>query len=139
MAKSSSKAQFICQSCGSVAPRWQGKCESCGEWNSITEERIESAPKGLGASAKGNVIQFEDLKSESPDLPRSVSGISEFDRVVGGGLVPGSAVLIGGDPGIGKSTLLLQLVCILANKNVQCALNLKEPSKERFNILLATI
>ncbi len=121
MAKSSSKAQFICQSCGSVAPRWQGKCESCGEWNSITEERIESTPKGLGSSTKGNVIQFEDLKSESPDLPRSVSGISEFDRVVGGGLVPGSAVLIGGDPGIGKSTLLLQLVCILANKNVQCA------------------
>ncbi len=115
------KAQFICQSCGSVAPRWMGKCEGCGEWNSIVEERIESAPKGLGSKKNGNVIQFEDLKSESPDLPRAVSGMGEFDRVVGGGLVPGSAVLIGGDPGIGKSTILLQLVCTLANKGVQCA------------------
>jgi DNA repair protein RadA/Sms len=115
------KAQFICQSCGSVAPRWQGRCESCGEWNSIVEERIETAPKGLGASKSGNVIQFEDLKSESPTLPRSVSGISEFDRVTGGGLVPASVTLIGGDPGIGKSTLLLQLVCTLAKKNVSCA------------------
>ncbi len=115
------KPQFMCQSCGSLAPRWQGKCEGCGEWNTIVEERVEAAPKGLGASKKGNVIQFEDLKSESPELPRAISGISEFDRVVGGGLVPGSAVLIGGDPGIGKSTIILQLVCTLANKNVKCA------------------
>ena len=121
MAKSA-KAQFICSQCGSVAPRWQGKCESCNAWNSIVEERAEIVPKGLGASKnKGSVIQFEDLKSESPELPRSVSGMSEFDRVTGGGLVPGSAVLIGGDPGIGKSTLLLQLTCILANKNIRCA------------------
>lgn len=115
------KAQFICQSCGNVTTKWQGKCEACGEWNTITEERVESAPKGLGTKKKGNVIQFEDLKSISLDLPRAISGISEFDRVVGGGLVPGSAVLIGGDPGIGKSTILLQLVCTLANKNVKCA------------------
>lgn len=120
MAKAA-KAQFICQSCGSVYPRWNGKCEACGEWNTITEERLEAAPKGLGSTKKGNVIQFEDLKSASPDLPRAVSGIGEFDRVTGGGLVPGSAVLIGGDPGIGKSTILLQLVCTLANKNIQCA------------------
>ena len=115
------KAQFICQSCGSVTPRWVGKCESCGEWNSIIEERVEAAPKGLGTSKKGNVIQFEDLQAESPDLPRAVSGMAEFDRVTGGGLVPGSAILIGGDPGIGKSTLLLQLTCIMAKKNVRCA------------------
>jgi len=98
-----------------------GKCESCGEWNSIVEERVESLPKGLGVAKKGRVIAFEDLKSESPDLPRAVSSISEFDRVTGGGLVPGSVTLIGGDPGIGKSTILLQLVCILAQKNVKCA------------------
>ncbi len=120
MAKAA-KANYICQSCGSVYPRWIGKCESCGEWNTITEERVEAAPKGLGTAKKGNVIRFEDLKAESPDLPRAVSGIGEFDRVTGGGLVPGSAVLIGGDPGIGKSTILLQLVCTLANKNTKCA------------------
>lgn len=79
------------------------------------------APKGLGSAKKGTVIQFEDLKSESPDLPRAVSGISEFDRVTGGGLVPGSVTLIGGDPGIGKSTILLQLTCTLAQKNIKCA------------------
>ena len=120
MAKAA-KAQFICQACGAVSARWQGKCESCGEWNSIVEERIESAPKGLGTTKSGTVIQFEDLKSESPELPRAVSGIGEFDRVTGGGLVPGSVTLIGGDPGIGKSTILLQLVCTLANWNVTCA------------------
>lgn len=119
------KSQFICSKCGTVHSRWQGKCEGCGAWNTIEEERVEAMPKGLGAvtksSNKGSVIQFEDLKAESPDLPRAVSGIGEFDRVLGGGLVPGSAVLIGGDPGIGKSTILLQLTCTLANKNVSCA------------------
>jgi len=120
MAKAA-KAQFVCQSCGAVSARWQGKCEACGAWNTIVEERVESAPKGLGASKSGTVIEFEDLKSESPDLPRAVSGIGEFDRVTGGGLVPGSATLIGGDPGIGKSTILLQLVCTLANRNMRCA------------------
>jgi len=120
MAKAA-KAQFICQACGAVSPRWQGRCEACGEWNTIVEERQEAAPKGLGTSKSGNVIAFEDLKTESPDLPRAVSGINEFDRVTGGGLVPGSATLIGGDPGIGKSTILLQLVCTLSNKNVRCA------------------
>lgn len=129
------KAQFICQDCGSVASRWQGKCESCGAWNTIVEERVEAAPKGLGASkAKGTVIQFEDLKAESPDLPRAVSGIGEFDRVTGGGLVPGSAVLIGGDPGIGKSTLLLQLTCTLANKNIRCAYISGEESTDQVRL-----
>lgn len=119
------KLNYICQTCGSVSSRWMGKCEGCGEWNTIIEERIEAVPKGMNAGAagkkSGNVIQFEDLKSESPDLPRAVSGISEFDRVTGGGLVPGSVTLIGGDPGIGKSTLLLQLTCILAQKGAKCA------------------
>lgn len=129
------KAQFICQECGSVAPRWQGKCEACNAWNSIVEERVEAAPKGLGVSkVKGTVIQFEDLKTESPDVPRAVSGIGEFDRVTGGGLVPGSAVLIGGDPGIGKSTLLLQLTCTLANKNIRCAYISGEESTDQVRL-----
>ena len=115
------KKSYVCQSCGAVSSRWAGKCESCGEWNSIAEEVVEaSVPKGMGG-AKGRKIDFVSLSDPArSDYPRHVSGIEEFDRVVGGGLVPGSAVLIGGDPGIGKSTLLLQLVCSLSQKSVRC-------------------
>lgn len=120
MAKSSKS--YVCQACGAVTPRWAGKCEACGAWNSIVEEIVEaSAPKGLGAKKKGNVIQFVDLKTDQKTrLPRNITKIHEFDRVTGGGLVPGSAILIGGDPGIGKSTLLLQVMCHLANQGKTC-------------------
>ncbi len=113
---------FICQNCGAMHSRWSGKCESCGEWNSIAEEALEAAlPKGMGAK-KGRAVEFVDLKGERADrLPRHITGIAEFDRVAGGGLVPGSAILIGGDPGIGKSTLLLQVMCTLAKRGVACA------------------
>jgi DNA repair protein RadA/Sms len=107
MARSSST--FVCQSCGAVHSKWSGKCESCGAWNSITEEG--SAPP-IGTAAvkrnKGRVLALEDLKTEDKPPPRRVTGVNEFDRVTGGGLVPGSALLIGGDPGVGKSTLILQ-------------------------------
>src|ERR1700761_1693757 len=107
MAKSSSS--FACQSCGATAPKWSGKCEACGGWNTITEE---GAAPPIGSSAtrrvKGRKFAFEDLKTEDAPPPRRVTGIAEFDRVCGGGLVPGSALLVGGDPGIGKSTLILQ-------------------------------
>lgn len=124
MAKSSKT--YVCQSCGAVSHRWAGKCESCNEWNSITEEVVESSPKGLGSGSggrkKGRRIEFADLKGEGQDkqYPRYVSGIKEYDRVCGGGMVPGSAILIGGDPGIGKSTLLLQTVCALAKAGTSC-------------------
>lgn len=121
MAKS--KSSFICQSCGAVSSRWAGRCESCGEWNTIVEEAAETSapPKGLGTKAKGRAIELADLKGEDhTQLPRLISGIGEFDRVTGGGLVPGSAILIGGDPGIGKSTLLLQVVCALGRRNAKC-------------------
>ncbi len=113
---------YVCQSCGAVASRWAGKCDSCGEWNTITEERAETgAPKGLGAK-KGRAVSFASLKGENAERPpRRASGIAEFDRVCGGGLVPGSVLLIGGDPGIGKSTLLLQVVCALGLKGARCA------------------
>lgn len=122
------KAQkiYVCQSCGAVHPRWSGKCDACGAWNSITEEASQAAgpPKGLSANAnkKGRVIEFVTLAGQqgSKPYPRHVTGIKEFDRVTGGGLVPGSAILIGGDPGIGKSTILLQAVCALAAKNTRC-------------------
>ncbi|MEM6811090.1 MAG: DNA repair protein RadA [Pseudomonadota bacterium] len=113
--------QYCCQSCGAVTSKWSGKCESCGEWNTITEEIVASVPKGLGTKRKGNLLQTAPLKGEqSAKKPRHATDIAEFDRVTGGGLVTGSAILIGGDPGIGKSTLLLQAVCKLAQKNKSC-------------------
>ena len=111
---------YVCQSCGSSTPKWAGKCEACGGWNTLAEETIASGPpKGLGAShergkPKAGRIDFVPLKGAREHVPRRLSGIGEFDRVLGGGLVPGSATLVGGDPGIGKSTLLLQAVCQLA-------------------------
>ncbi len=117
-----SRSSFICQNCGSVTSRWGGKCEACGEWNCIVEEVAEATPpKGLGTKARGRSLELLDLRGEDHQrLPRLVTGIAEFDRVTGGGLVPGSALLIGGDPGIGKSTLLLQAVCALGRKNARC-------------------
>src|SRR6202012_1349442 len=107
MAKSSTS--FVCQSCGAVTAKWAGKCEACGGWNTITEEGV-APPLGSGATrrAKGRRITLEDLKSEDAPPERRPTGIAEFDRVTGGGLVPGSALLVGGDPGIGKSTIILQ-------------------------------
>ncbi|MGE3334493.1 MAG: DNA repair protein RadA [Rhodospirillaceae bacterium] len=114
MAKSS--ASFVCQNCGATYTKWAGKCDACGEWNTIVEEAPrESAPKGLGGKT-GRKIAFVDLKTQGAPPPRRITGIGELDRVCGGGLVPGSAILVGGDPGIGKSTLLLQASGVLAAK-----------------------
>jgi len=115
MAKAS-KA-FVCQACGAVTTRWCGKCAACGEWNSIIEETASpSGPPALIAikGGKGRPASFESLQVETLDAPRLPTSMAEFDRVLGGGLVPGSAVLVGGDPGIGKSTLLLQAAARLA-------------------------
>ncbi len=132
------KAQksYICQSCGAVTSRWAGKCESCNEWNTITEEITEGAvPKGLSGKQKGNVIDFVDLKHDSSKIyPRHQTRIAEFDRVTGGGLVPGAAILIGGDPGIGKSTLLLQAVCALNANNVSCVYISGEESTDQIRM-----
>src|SRR5688572_18292704 len=106
--------RYVCQSCGASHTKWSGRCEACDAWNAIVEEvPIESAPKGLGGG-KGRSIQFETLDGGDTEIERITTGIKEFDRVLGGGLVPGSAVLVGGDPGIGKSTLLLQAAAELA-------------------------
>ena len=113
---------FVCQQCGAVSPKWAGKCDDCGAWNTLVEEHKE-APSGPGKRVTGRRIVLEALNlSDRPEPPpRMQSGISEFDRVSGGGLVPGSATLIGGDPGIGKSTLLLQLTCKLAATDLKAA------------------
>jgi len=107
-------ANYVCQACGAASTKWAGRCEGCGEWNTLAQESApESAPKGLGAK-KGRRIEFQGLKGSSPHPPRQVSGIKEFDRVTGGGMVAGSALLVGGDPGIGKSTLLMQIAAALS-------------------------
>ncbi len=112
--------RYVCQSCGAVHNKWSGRCDSCGEWNSIVEEiPMSSIPRGLKAG-KGKAIELVGLKGESSQPDRWESGITEFDRTCGGGLVPGSAVLIGGDPGIGKSTVVLQAVAALSVKGLDC-------------------
>ncbi|MDQ3821161.1 MAG: AAA family ATPase, partial [Acidobacteriota bacterium] len=104
---------YQCQKCGHQERKWLGKCPDCGEWNSFVEERARAAAKKEGFASRGG-FQLREVKPvaygeiESQDDARVSSGIEEFDRVLGGGVVPGSLVLIGGDPGIGKSTLLAQ-------------------------------
>lgn len=116
MAKSTT--QFSCQECGAITVKWVGQCPSCGEWNSLIEEQSSNqTPGGLGktrAGGKGRQLDFVTLDGPALSAPRLKSGNQEFDRVAGGGLVPGSAILIGGDPGIGKSTLLLQIAARIA-------------------------
>ncbi len=103
-------AHYVCQDCGAAHGKWTGRCDDCGAWNSVIEEApVDAVPKGLG-TARGHVVPFVSLDGVAADAPRRMSGIAEFDRVTGGGLVPGSGILVGGDPGIGKSTLLLQVV-----------------------------
>ena len=119
MAKTS--RAFVCQACGAVTARWSGKCGSCGEWNSIVEETAPAGSPALiaikggkGRGGSGRLASFETLAEATLDAPRLQTGIAELDRVLGGGLVPGSAVLVGGDPGIGKSTLLLDAAAKLS-------------------------
>ena len=112
-------ASFVCQNCGAVNQRWQGRCDACGGWNTIAEE---SAASGIGARAtharKGRVFGLSSLiEKEHPAAPRITTGIAELDRVTGGGFVPGSVILLGGEPGIGKSTLVIQACAALAAKD----------------------
>ena len=105
---------FVCQNCGAASSRWQGKCEACGEWNTLSEEGAER-PSGPGRKpGRGRLFALEALAGEAHDAPRLPSGIAELDRVTGGGFVRGSVLLVGGDPGIGKSTLLIQAAAALA-------------------------
>ncbi len=106
---------FVCTACGASHRKWIGKCEACGGWNTIVEEApLSTGPKSLGG--KGKSIPLTDLATTEAPTPRASSGIDELDRVLGGGLVPASAILVGGDPGIGKSTLLLQAAASFARR-----------------------
>jgi DNA repair protein RadA/Sms len=116
---SKSSPAFTCTACGAVHRKWIGKCDGCGAWNTIIEEApLSSGPKSLGA--KGRTIALTDLSTEEAPPPRAASGMEELDRVLGGGLVPASAILVGGDPGIGKSTLLLQATASFARNGLKC-------------------
>ena len=110
------KSTYVCQSCGTHAAKWIGHCTACGEWNSYIEEIISSDTARSSSSAKSFSSRPKKLKEISiEDLKRLRTGNEEFDRVVGGGIVPGSVLLIGGEPGIGKSTLVLQLTLSMNN------------------------
>jgi len=105
---------FVCQQCGAAHPKWNGRCEECGGWNTLVEEAARSGPSGPAVVGRGRALTLHTLDGPLTSVARRASGIAEFDRVTGGGLVPGSALLVGGDPGIGKSTLLLQAAAALS-------------------------
>jgi len=115
---SKSKRRYVCQACGSVSHRWQGQCADCAEWNTLAEDvpaTVFSQKHDL--SRGGRAVTFEPMNAPTQLPVRRSTGLSEFDRALGGGLVPGSAVLLGGDPGIGKSTLLLQCAAAIARSS----------------------
>lgn len=117
MAKSTNA--FTCTACGASHKKWAGRCDACGAWNTIIEEAPLSQGPGRGLGAhKGRAVPLSSLATTEPPPPRHMAGMDELDRVLGGGLVPGSAVLVGGDPGIGKSTLLLQGAAAFARRGL---------------------
>ncbi len=114
------KRRYVCTECGSVSQRWQGQCAECSQWNTLVEDApgtVFSTKHDL--SSGGRPIAFEPLDAPSEPLIRRTTGIAEFDRALGGGFVPGSAVLMGGEPGIGKSTLLLQAAAQVARSGAR--------------------
>lgn len=123
---------YVCQACGSVHRKWLGQCPDCNEWNTIIQETVSE--NYSATKTTGKKFEFEDLQDELSIEPRTGTGIQELDRVLGSGLVRSSAVLIGGDPGIGKSTLLLQLVCSLSEKDKTCVYITGEESLEQIRL-----
>lgn len=141
---------FVCRACGSAQSRWAGKCPDCGGWSTLEEHRVSRA--GSRDAQKGHAADWthdagssgplaapvatplSSARTDTPSLVRLVTGVGELDRVLGGGLVPGSAVLVGGDPGIGKSTLLLQAARKLASQNVRTLYVTSEESLEQVRL-----
>jgi DNA repair protein RadA/Sms len=116
-------AIYVCQSCGATHPKWAGQCPACNAWNSLVEEAQSRPPGALAPTrhSRARGLAFETLEAETPAPPRIATGVEEFDRVCGGGVVPGSAILLGGDPGVGKSTLLMQVCASAALRGATCA------------------
>ena len=140
------KVQFLCTNCGSVHPKWMGKCPDCGTWDSLQEYKPPT-PDARAAVARAPIAQMSDVATaaqalaldeiDQADAPRTPTGIGEFDRILGGGIVPGSAVLVGGEPGIGKSTLLLQVANDIARGAgvADALLSKQDRSLKRANLL----
>ncbi len=132
---SKNKTCYVCQSCGAIHPKWSGRCEDCGEWNCLQEETInKQESKKTPINTSSDSLSFQSLSADINEYDRLPTSFSELDRVLGGGLVKGSVILIGGDPGIGKSTLLLQLVSKLAINKVNCAYVSGEESTEQIKL-----
>ncbi len=112
---------YTCSSCAASFSKWSGRCENCGEWNTITEEKAHVSGPGKAAikGKRGSKLMLTDLASQEQEPPRTTAGVDELDRVLGGGLVKASALLVGGDPGIGKSTLLLQAAARFARNGLK--------------------
>jgi DNA repair protein RadA/Sms len=116
-------ALYVCQSCGTAQNKWAGQCTGCGAWNTLVEELAARPPGALAPTkaTRSRSLTFQGLDEHTPAPPRIATGVDEFDRVCGGGIVPGSAILVGGDPGVGKSTLLLQVAAHAALRGAKCA------------------
>jgi len=108
------RTQYACQQCGHVSPKWIGRCPSCGGWNSFVEERSAPVSEDRPRSWDSTPVAFQEI--EGADAPRTPTGIAEFDRVLGGGVVAGALILLGGDPGVGKSTLMLDVAARLSSQ-----------------------
>ncbi|MCX8070999.1 MAG: DNA repair protein RadA [Candidatus Binatia bacterium] len=129
------KTSYVCQSCGYRAPRWLGRCPDCGAWSSLVEEWVApSRSKGARRAVEEDAAAVPLAAIDSAATPRQCTGMDEFDRVLGGGLVPGSVVLIGGDPGIGKSTLVLQALAALGNAEQPALYVSGEESREQIKL-----
>jgi len=146
---STAHSLYICQQCGATHNRWGGQCQACHAWNSLVEEYQDAVPKSLRKLQHGPELEVVTLDGQFKPAPRKESGVTEFDRVCGGGLVPGSVLLVGGAPGIGKSTLLLQIMAQLSKKHSalyvsgeeaieQVSLRAQRLSVEKSQLLLAS-
>ena len=115
-------AAYVCQSCGAVHSKWAGQCTACQAWNTLVEEVQARQPGAIAPSrgAKARGLALETLQSTTVGPDRILTGLEEFDRVCGGGVAPGSAILLSGDPGVGKSTLLLQVVASASARGANC-------------------
>jgi DNA repair protein RadA/Sms len=132
------ESRYVCDSCGASHAKWSGRCDTCGEWNTLVEEAApKPIPKGLRAA--GRALELVSLRGAAPSPARLVTGIEELDRVLGGGLIEGSAILIGGDPGIGKSTLVLQAGAALAAAGASVAYVSGEESVDQIRLRAARL